>query len=111
MTFPENFGLADYAVIGFKGLAYLSCNQPAEGLKLRYVIKLINPTLEQSSPCRNSIRKVGCYVVIVEVGKFDRYVTKPDLVQWDAYKYLPAPPNFQISMPSCGQRYTPNCIN
>ena len=35
------------------------------GLKLRYTIGLINATPEQSFPSRNSIRKVGCCVLLL----------------------------------------------
>ena len=34
------------------------------GLKLKYMIGPINATLEQSFPPRNSIRKVGCCVLL-----------------------------------------------
>ena len=36
------------------------------GPKLKYIIGLINATLEQSFPPRNSIRKVGCCVLLLQ---------------------------------------------
>jgi hypothetical protein len=47
-------------------------------LKLTHTIGPINATPEQSFPARNSIGKVGCYVLL-SLAQFDGVATKPDI--------------------------------